>query len=499
MPFESNMKLNSLITFAEKLANARVLCIGDLILDTFNHGNVDRISPERPVPVFQPKNTIHIPGGAANVAKNVTSLGGMCTLLGLIGKDEAGSILADLLEHDSLLNISLIISDSKPTTQKIRFTAAGQHLLRLDNETSDALAELEVSRLLDITRLYLPSNDVLILSDYAKGLLGPSTINSIIKLANDMQKPIIVDPKGSDFLRYCGASIITPNAFEAEKVVGFPIHSDDDVELAGSHIMEYFNISAVLITRGARGMSLMGKSLEPLHIESDALEVFDVVGAGDTVIAALASAISIGAGITEAAIIANLAAGLVVAKKDTATVSRKELLYRLIQLTHDHPRLDRSPLLALCDLAIYVAARRAEGKRIGFTNGVFDLVHSGHVSLLRFARRHCDVLIVGINSDESVRRLGKGSNRPINSDVDRAEIIGAFDMVDATVIFDEDTPLDLIKIVKPNTLIKGSDYTVESVVGASFVQEYGGDVLLAPMEVGRSSTQIIRLIENSPS
>lgn len=493
------MKFNSLLTFAEKLSNARILCIGDLILDTFNHGNVERISPERPVPVFRPENTIHMPGGAANVAKNVTSLGGMCTLLGLIGRDEAGSILANLLEQDPLLNTNLIVTENKPTTQKIRFTAAGQHLLRLDNETRDVASELEISRLLDITSLCLTSHDVLLLSDYAKGLLEPSILNSLIKMARDMQKPIIVDPKNSDFLRYSGASIITPNALEAEKVVGFPIHSDVDAELAGFHIMEYFNISAVLITRGARGMSLMSKSFEPLHIASDALEVFDVVGAGDTVIASLASAISIGASLTDAAIISNLAAGLVVAKKDTATVSHKELLYRLIQLTSDHPRIDRSPLRSLCDLTSYIAARRAEEKRIGFTNGVFDLVHPGHVSLLRFARSHCDVLIVGINSDASVRRLGKGSNRPINSELDRAEIIGAFGMVDATVIFDEDTPLDLIKIIKPNTLIKGADYTVDSVVGASFVQEYGGDVLLAPMEVGKSSTQIIRKIADSPS
>lgn len=478
----------SLLSLVQQFRTARVLCLGDLILDTFNHGAVERISPERPVPVFRPGHVVHIPGGAANVARNITSLGGHCSLLGLRGTDEASSILSELIERDPQISCHLV-SSVRPTSHKVRFTASGQHLMRLDNEATQPIGDEEIEKLLNALEPLMSSHDVLILSDYAKGLLTPALLKQVIALAQSCGKPAVVDPKSHDFSRYAGASLLTPNTVEAERAVGFPIHSDADAERAGICLLS--DVPAVLITRGADGMSLISSDSPPLHLASGALEVFDVVGAGDTVIATLACALAAGGSLAEAASAANVCAGLVVGKPDTATVAPEELIDRLMSLASGRARKGDPLLLNASDLGAYTSARRAEGKRIGFTNGVFDLVHPGHVSLLRFARDHCDILIVGINSDASVRRLGKGDERPINSELDRATVLGAFGMVDATVIFQEDTPLSLIELIRPDVLIKGADYCVESVVGSSLVLGYGGDVLLAPIEAGKSSTRMI--------
>jgi D-beta-D-heptose 7-phosphate kinase/D-beta-D-heptose 1-phosphate adenosyltransferase len=486
------MDCKSLGSLVHRFSDVRVLCLGDLILDTFNHGSVERISPERPVPVFRPGSVTHIPGGAANVARNVTSLGGCCTLVGMVGRDEPSRILAELLEKDRLLQPKLVVGEQRLTTHKVRFTASGQHLMRLDSETCHPIDESEITALLTLLEPLIVSHDVLVLSDYAKGLLYPRILKPIITMAQNFHKPVVVDPKSHDFSRYAGATLLTPNSTEAERATGLPIRSDADAERAGRNLLEKAEVAAVLITRGPHGMSLIPADSDPLHLTSVALDVFDVVGAGDTVIATLACALAGGASQAEAAATANVAAGLVVAKPDTATVSPEELIDRLSYLAAGRPRHGDPLPLSASDLAAYAAARRAEGKRIGFTNGVFDLVHPGHVSLLRFARANCDVLIVGINSDASVRRLGKGAERPINSELDRAAVLGAFGMVDATVIFDDDTPMSLIELIRPDVLIKGADYTIESVVGSAFVLGYGGDVLLAPLEAGKSSTRIIQ-------
>ncbi|QPN59142.1 D-glycero-beta-D-manno-heptose 1-phosphate adenylyltransferase [Synechococcus sp. CBW1002] len=484
------MDYKALVPLVQQFRDARVLCLGDLILDTFNHGSVERISPERPVPVFRPGQVVHIPGGAANVARNITSLGGHCSLVGLAGHDEASSILHDLLQSDARISCNLVFSE-RPTCHKVRFTAAGQHLMRLDNETNDPIGNVEIQRVLSLLEPLLPGHDVLILSDYAKGLLCPDLLQQVIAMARRFRIPVVVDPKSPDFNSYAGASLLTPNTVEAERATGFPIHTTEDAERAGLRLLNESGVSAVLITRGAHGMSLVLDDAPPLHLASGALEVFDVVGAGDTVIATLACVLAAGGSYGEAASTANVAAGLVVAKPDTATVAPGELINRLMSLSACRPRPGDPLLLKASQLLAYVATCRAEGKRIGFTNGVFDLVHPGHVSLLRFARDQCDVLIVGINSDASVRRLGKGDERPINSEDDRAAVLGAFGMVDATVIFDDDTPLTLIELIRPDVLIKGADYTIETVVGSSLVLGYGGDVVLAPIESGKSSTRMI--------
>jgi D-beta-D-heptose 7-phosphate kinase / D-beta-D-heptose 1-phosphate adenosyltransferase len=485
------MDFKALTPLVQQFRHARVLCLGDLILDTFNHGSVERISPERPVPVFRPGQVVHIPGGAANVARNTTSLGARCSLVGLAGSDDASRILRELLERDPQINPHLIATQ-RPTSHKVRFTALSQHLMRLDNEILEPIGDSEIAQLLAVLEPLLAKHDVLIVSDYAKGLLTPAFLKLVIAAARSCGLPVVVDPKSHDFSCYAGASLLTPNTTEAERAVGFSINSDADAERAGRRLLSDVDVSAVLITRGAHGMSFITSEADPIHLASGAFEVFDVVGAGDTVIATLACVIAAGGSLEDAAAIANVAAGLVVAKPDTATVSPEELLYRLMSLAAGRPRQGDPLVLTATDLVSYAAARRAEGKRIGFTNGVFDLVHPGHVSLLRFARDCCDVLVVGINSDASVRRLGKGAQRPINPDFDRATVLGAFGMVDATVIFDDDTPLKLIELIRPDVLIKGADYTIDSVIGSSLVLGYGGEVLLAPIEVGKSSSRMIQ-------
>jgi D-beta-D-heptose 7-phosphate kinase/D-beta-D-heptose 1-phosphate adenosyltransferase len=489
------MDFKALTHLVHHFLGVRVLCIGDLILDTFNHGSVERISPERPVPVFRPGEVVHIPGGAANVARNVTSLGGHCSLVGVIGRDEASSILSELLERDPRISSHFVISQ-RPTSHKVRFTSGGQHLMRLDHETTASIGADEMGQVLSLLTPLIPCHDVLVLSDYAKGLFTPVLLDGVIALARSYGKRVVVDPKIHDFKRYSGASLLTPNTGEAERAAGCPIHSNADAERVGRMLLRSADVTSVLITRGAHGMSLISADAPVLHLASGALEVFDVVGAGDTVVATLACAMAAGGSLPEAASVANVAAGLVVAKPDTATVALEELKDKLMSLSAGRRRQGDPLVLNLSALPAYVAARRSEGKKIGFTNGVFDLVHTGHVSLLRFARDHCDVLIVGINSDASVRRLGKGDKRPINPEADRATVLGAFGLVDATVIFNEDTPLALIELIRPDCLIKGADYTVQTIAGSSLVLGYGGDVLLAPLEPGKSSTSIIQKAMN---
>jgi len=482
----------ALSALVQQFSTARVLCLGDVMLDSFNHGSVERISPERPVPVFRPGQVDDIPGGAANVARNVTALGAHCTLVGVVGEDAAAAAMRRALEVDPNLVPRFAVAPGRPTTHKVRFTAAGQHLLRLDSEETGPIGADIAAQVVEIVQGAIAAHDVLILSDYAKGLLTSPLLSEVIALARGVGVPVIVDPKSRDFARYAGATLLTPNALEAERATGVLIRDDASAAAAGQAMLAQGGVAAVLVTRGAQGMSLIETVGAPLHLQSDALEVFDVVGAGDTVIAALACVTAAGGPLSDAAACANIAAGIVVGKRDTATVAPDEVLDRLARLGGGRVREGTPIMLERSDAAAYASARRAEGKRIGFTNGVFDLVHPGHVALLRFARETCDILIVGINSDASVQRLGKGPERPINGQLDRALVLGAFGTVDATIIFDEDTPLDLIRAIRPDVLIKGADYTVENVVGSEIVLAYGGKVRLAPLEAGKSSTGIIR-------
>lgn len=482
---------DKLVNIIDQFEQANILCVGDLILDTYNRGAVRRISPESPIPVFDSGEEENVPGGAANVARNIAMLGGHCTLVGLVGDDKAGKTLADELSTVAKIQTAFVKDPTRVTSHKIRYVAQGQHMLRVDAEVTDQASAASEDALVEQARQSMKGSQVVILSDYAKGVLTDRVISEIISAAHERGLAVIVDPKSSNLARYAGADLLTPNLKEAAAAFGDEIaNSDDAVIFAGNELIRRANLSSLLITRSERGMTLVSRDEAPRHIHSEAREVFDVVGAGDTVVATLAVGLASGLKLPDAANLANVAAGIVVAKHGTAAVSPAELLDRL---KRRNTGLSEGVFLSgFEEAADFAAARRAEGKRVGFTNGVFDLLHPGHISILNFSREACDCLIVGVNSDSSVKRLGKGDDRPINSESDRAAVLCALGVVDAAVVFSEDTPHDLILKLKPDVLVKGADYTVETVVGADFVQSYGGEVRLAPLVAGKSSTSIIQ-------
>lgn len=474
----------------QTLFRARVLCIGDVMIDRFVEGSVQRISPESPVPVFNTRACRDVPGGAANVARNIAALGGICTLIGVTGEDKAADEFATLLSEGSGISADLVPSPDRPTTLKVRYVTQGHHMLRVDSEKATPVPAGIETAILARVEAHIGQVGAIILSDYAKGVLTPTVTHGVIELARSADVPVIVDPKSADFSRYTGATLITPNAREALIATSIDPQADDEAAIAaGMACMASSGGSAILITRSEKGMTLVRPEAEPLHIPTDARDVYDVVGAGDTVIATLATAIAAGADLPPAAALSNLAAGIVVGKRGTATVEPGELIERIESLSH--PARTGAPIMLTPEEAArYAAARRAEGKKVGFTNGVFDIVHPGHISILTWSRAQCDCLIVGLNSDASVRRL-KGPTRPVNPENDRAIVLGAFGVVDAVVIFNTDTPIELIRAIRPDILVKGADYTLDKVVGADLVQSWGGEVRLANLVPGASSTNII--------
>jgi D-beta-D-heptose 7-phosphate kinase / D-beta-D-heptose 1-phosphate adenosyltransferase len=479
------------MSFVEKFRSVRILCIGDVMLDRFIDGDVKRISPESPVPIISLGDSVAVPGGAANVARNITSLGGECVLVGLIGTDQAGLEIADLLKRDKLISSRLVRSADRPTTEKIRFVAQGQHVLRADRERNDSLSpQLEdeiIKSVLDLAANY----GAVILSDYAKGVISDKLIREVIRISRNLNIPVIVDPKSARLERYSGATLITPNSKELYAATGLdPSISDQSAVEAGRMVLNRIDIDNVLVTRAEKGMTLVTRHAEPVHITASAREVSDVVGAGDTVIAALSLAIGGGAPLDEAATIANLAAGIVVAKHGTATVTQSELLEAIANRDRSAVAGTVLRVLSLQETLSRAELWRRDGLHIGFTNGCFDILHMGHIKLLNFAKMNCDRLIVGLNSDASVRRL-KGPERPINMEIDRAQIISFLNMVDAVVLFDEDTPESLIRQLSPDVLVKGADYEIGEIVGANFVLSQGGSVLRCELMPERSTTRII--------
>lgn len=474
----------------ERFHLIQVLCLGDVMLDRFIVGSVQRISPERPVPVLTAASTDLFAGGAANVARNIAALGGRCTVVGVVGDDSAGEDLSRLLHATAGIEIQLVLAGDRPTTEKTRFVAQGQHMLRVDRENSGPIPREIEARLLEIVEEQLGRHQVLVLSDYAKGVLTARVVRGAIELARARGVPVVVDPKSSDLARYNGASIITPNTGEAFAATGINPADDGGAEAAGQCILDRTDVGSALITRAEKGMSLFERLAEPLHIAATAQEVTDTVGAGDTVIATLALAIGAGARHAEAACLANTAAGLVVAKRGTATVTRSELLSDFDR------KSDKglvSPLIKVRsreEASEQVAAWRADGLSVGFTNGCFDILHTGHIAILNYSRSNCDRLIIGLNTDASVRRL-KGPNRPVNGQKDRAMLIAALAVVDAVVLFDEDTPGALIDLLKPDVLVKGADYTIDQIVGAETVLANGGRVLRFELVPHHSTTRTI--------
>jgi len=482
--------LSHLAQLVEQLPNAKVLCIGDVMLDRFVYGSVTRISPEAPIPIIRVERESAMLGGAGNVARNATALGASVRFLSLVGDDLPGREVMEYVANDKGVEPYIQIERNRPTTIKTRYIAGGQQLLRSDNETTATLAAPTISNLSALAAQLAPDVSAIVLSDYGKGVLHGDVVAATIAAARKAGKPVIVDPKGTDYSIYRGATVVTPNRAEAQAATGIDIQSDEDAIAAATKIITECGIENVLLTRSQDGMTLVTSKGEATHLPTEAREVFDVSGAGDTVVACLASAIAGGASLSDAARIANVAAGIVVGKIGTAVVYPDEL----ISVLHHHDlMIGEAKLMPLDRMVDRVERWRRKGYKVGFTNGCFDLLHPGHLSLLQQARSNCDRLIVGLNSDASVKRL-KGEARPVQSEAARAAVLGSLETVSGVVIFGEDTPITVIEALKPDILVKGADYTIDKVVGADIVQGYGGKVVLANLADGFSTTSTIARI-----
>jgi len=465
----------------------RVLIVGDVMLDRFVSGAVERVSPEAPIPVLHFQSERVMLGGAANVARNIAALGAEAALLGVIGDDEAGCEVQRCVEALDGVESALLRIAGHPTTVKTRFLSEGQQILRLDVEKKLTLDERNVTEIATRFEELAPSLNAVVLSDYAKGVLSPEVIRIIVDRSRARGLPVVVDPKTKDVRRYRGASVMTPNRSEAAALTHLDIDSDEAAAAAAKALRDQAEVDAIVVTRGAQGMTIHdpASGADACSIATAAREVFDVSGAGDTVVAALSLSLAAGLSVLEGARIANLAAGIVVGKRGTAVVKASELAAALNAAAGVNPKIAS----ARAARAI-VEDWRERGLKIGFTNGCFDLLHPGHVELLKRARATCDRLVVGLNSDASVRRL-KGPSRPVQNETARTTVMASIACVDLVVLFAEDTPLALIDLLKPDALIKGADYTIATVVGADLVQAYGGEVIIVPLEQGHSTTSII--------
>lgn len=479
-------KTPRLIEWLPRLAEARVLCAGDVMLDRFVYGDVERISPEAPIPVLRISREVVTVGGAGNVARNLSALGAGVCLFGVIGEDSAGAEIREVLAGDTAVDLSLTADGARPTTVKTRFIAGVQQLLRTDEEDTGAMPDALLETLSN-SLVSAVSDDgcgALVLSDYGKGVLSDAVIAAAIAAARSAGLPVIVDPKGTDFSRYRGASVLTPNRRELAEATRMPVDSDAEVEAAARALLEDCGIEAVIATRGAQGMAVVTTE-HCAYLPALAQEVFDVSGAGDTVVAVLAAGLAAGLPLTDAAQLANVAAGIVVGKVGTAVVRPDELGDAL-----GGGSVLGSKFLSRDDLVDRVAQWRARGLSVGFTNGCFDLVHPGHISLIEQASAACDRLIVALNDDASVARL-KGEDRPVQPEQARGRVIASLSGVDAVTLFGEDTPRELIELLRPDVLVKGADYTAEEVVGGDFVTGYGGRIVLANLVDGFSTTDTI--------
>lgn len=475
----------------DRLSDVKLLCIGDIMLDCYIYGTVDRISPEAPIPVFTMQKEERMLGGAGNVVRNLLALGTSVSFASVIGDDAIGNQLTALVGAEQRLIPTLITERGRISTQKTRFVAQGQQLLRSDNETKNSVREETITKIIDFVAPEITDYQAVILSDYGKGVLTPTLCRTIIDRANAARIPVFVDPKQRDVSVYAGATILSPNLRELALTAGVDSFANDEeiIETARTLCIEH-RFQYMLVTRGEHGMTLVDAQGLIIHLPAAAQQVFDVSGAGDTVIATLAAAYAAGATMANASMLANLAGGIVVGRLGTAVVHRTDLTAALY--THRARALQQKILPS--DTARDVIANwRRDGLTVGFTNGCFDIMHAGHISLLADAKARCDRLVVALNTDASVRAL-KGPTRPVNAEMDRAQVIAALSAVDAVVLFNEDTPLEIIKHLKPDVLMKGADYTREQVVGHEFVESYGGRVELIPLKDGYSTTNIIRKV-----
>jgi D-beta-D-heptose 7-phosphate kinase/D-beta-D-heptose 1-phosphate adenosyltransferase len=474
----------------QNIGQQTVLCIGDLMLDDFVYGEVGRISPEAPAPVLAVKRNELAIGGAGNVARNIASLGARCIFVGLVGADDAARDLIARLQADPLIEPSLVIDPTRPTTRKVRFVSEhfSTHLLRADWEQAGAVDAALEGEIIARALAALPRVGAVVLSDYAKGVLTPRVIAAVIGAANKAGVAVIVDPKAADYAVYRGATVLKPNRKELAETMRLATLSEEDIVAGAMRLNQELGTQAVLVSLSDEGLVLVRARGGPIRVPAYPVKVKDASGAGDTVVASLALMLAARADFEVAVRVANAAGAIVVGKPGTATVNVDELRHRLLpastlaaedKVVYDRALLDRR-----------LAEWRRQKLRIGFTNGCFDLLHRGHIVLMAAARAPCDRLVVGLNSDASVTRL-KGAGRPIQNVASRAEVLAALEAVDLVVVFEEDTPLELIRQVRPAVLVKGGDYTRETVVGHDLVEADGGEVILVDTVPGHSTTSMV--------
>jgi D-beta-D-heptose 7-phosphate kinase/D-beta-D-heptose 1-phosphate adenosyltransferase len=468
-----------------------ILCIGDLMLDEFIYGDVSRISPEAAAPVIAVNREEMMIGAAGNVARNIAALGARCVFVSIVGADAAGQLLkTELAKQNRSIESHLVVDRSRPTTRKLRFVSEhfSTHLLRADWEEVKSVRPQIEKIIIRHALAALPKVGAVVLSDYAKGVLTPAVVRAVIERASQLKKPVVIGPKGNNYSGYRGATVVTPNRKELSEATQLPAKTREQVMIAAERLMRTVRSKAVLVTMSEDGMLLHVRRRAPIHVPAFSVKVRDVSGAGDTVVATLATLLALGADYEAAMRAANAAASVVIGKRGTATVSAAELRARILPSATLAP--EEKVVFDWRELDERLAEWRSQDLRIGFTNGVFDLLHPGHIKVLAQARAACDRLVVGLNSDASVRRL-KGNGRPIQGEHARAEVLAGLEAVDLVVVFEQDTPLELIRRVRPSVLVKGGDYRRDQVVGRDVVEAQGGEVIVVDLVPGFSTTRIV--------
>ncbi|MBV9688058.1 MAG: D-glycero-beta-D-manno-heptose 1-phosphate adenylyltransferase [Alphaproteobacteria bacterium] len=477
---------SDLLPHIERLKAARVLCVGDVMLDHYIFGQVERVSPEAPIPVLWIEREMKTLGGAGNVLRNLRALGAAASFISVVGNDEAGREIGRLVEAQDGTEAHVLVQPQRTTTVKTRYVAGSQQLLRADRESAIPLDPYIREDLLRLARELVADHSVVVVSDYAKGVLTEGMALEIIRAARDAGARVIVDPKGGDHIRYRGANLVKPNRRELAHATGMPVATDSEIIAASRALIERCGFNAVLASLGAEGSVLVSADGMTNVQRAEIREVFDVSGAGDTVVAVVAAALAVGVDLSDAARLAGIAAGIVVGKTGTAVAYAGELTAAL----NGHNSYSADKVVPRSHALDLIARWRRQGLKIGFTNGCFDLLHPGHVALLGQAKGACDRLIVGLNSDASIARL-KGPRRPIQNETERAAVLATLAAVDLIVVFQEDTPMELIRDIRPQLLVKGEDYQLDEVVGVDFVKRTGGEVLLAKIDPDYNRTATI--------
>ena len=481
-----------LLKTVTNLGSPEVLVVGDFMLDAYIYGDALRISPEAPVPVLKVTKTEYRCGGAASVAADLAALGAIPVCLGIIGKDQNGEILKGELTQAGADISNLLVLAERPTTTKQRLIGLAQHrhqqqLFRMDEESTETLSDTQYEKILQIYKDKLRHADIVCLQDYNKGLLSSSICKQMIELAAQANKKVLVDPAlAADYSKYTGATLITPNRHEASMAVGFEIKTSGDAARAAQALAEKFKLEAVVITLDKEGAYLRAQGIDEI-VPTRPRSVYDVTGAGDMVLATLAITLAANCDYKTAVQLSNIAGGLEVEKFGTATVTIDEIINEITGKS--------DKVLPIKSLIKCLDEHRKQNGVVVFTNGCFDVVHRGHIEFLRFCKQQGSIVVVGLNSDSSVKQI-KGPDRPINNQHDRMAVLAALETVNYVVVFDEPDPLKLIKKIKPDVIVKGQDWAQKGVVGAEFVESYGGRVVLAPLVEGKSSTATIEKIRS---